>query len=234
MSSTDAMAKDPRAPNPEKPKRPKTDWEAIERDYRAGQLTAREIARQHGVSHTAINKRAKAESWVQDLSKAVRQAAEAGLVSSEVSSGNTREAVQAAAQRVVEVVRSHRKDIKFGRDLTERLLSELDGTTSKVGEIEEIIAKETEPGPRRGAMMRAVSLPSRAGVIKDLSQAMQRLITLERQAFSIDPKGLSGDEVPEARNRAKEVEADLDDIFGANPNGDPVPGETAADAPSGD
>ena len=32
----------------------------------------------------------------------------------------------------------------------------------------------------------------------------------------------------------KEVEADLDDIFGANPNGDPVPGETAADAPSGD
>ena len=38
MSSTDAMAKDPRAPNPEKPKRPKTDWEAIERDYRAGQL----------------------------------------------------------------------------------------------------------------------------------------------------------------------------------------------------
>jgi DNA-binding Lrp family transcriptional regulator len=35
------------------------DWEAIEREYRAGQLSVREIARQQGLSHTAINKRAK-------------------------------------------------------------------------------------------------------------------------------------------------------------------------------
>ena len=221
-------------PTDPKPKKPKADWEAIERDYRAGQLSVAEIARQNGITHPAILKKAKAEGWTRNLIKQVREAVETKLVTetaAEVTGGNTdgnsKETIEAAAQRVVEVVRSHRKDIKFGRDLTARLLSELDNTTSKVGEIEEIITKETDPGPKRSAMMRAVSLPGRAGVMKDLSQAMQRLIGLERQAFSVDPKGLTGDEVPEAKDRAKEVEADLDDIFGANPNGDPVPGKPA-------
>ena len=39
--------------------RPAIDWEKIEREYRAGQLSVVEIGRQHGISHTAINKRAK-------------------------------------------------------------------------------------------------------------------------------------------------------------------------------
>ena len=40
-----------------------TDWEAIEREYRAGQLSVREIARQHDVSAPAIVKRAKRLGW---------------------------------------------------------------------------------------------------------------------------------------------------------------------------
>ena len=44
--------------------RSSTDWEAIERDYRAGAKSVREIAKAHSVSDTAIRKKATAQGWV--------------------------------------------------------------------------------------------------------------------------------------------------------------------------
>jgi len=173
-----------------------TDWEAIEREYRAGQISVSEIGRQFGVSHTAINKRAKKEGWTRDLSKKVRQEVSARLVSAEVSAANAREAVDAAAARGVEVVRQHRSVIGRGRDLTLRLLDELDATTTHVGELEEMIEEETagdQSSQRRNAMLKAVSLPSRATVIRDLSNAAKNWVALERQAFNLDEEP-NGDE----------------------------------------
>ena len=172
------------------------DWEAIEREYRAGQLSAREIARQHGISDTAIRKRAKAGEWDRDLSEKVRSQARAKLVredgsqpGSHLSHESEARTVEGAANRQVEVVRQHRHAIARGRDLTLRLLDELDATTSHVGELEEAIEAETtgdKTGQRRAAMMKAVGLPSRAGVIKDLSAAAKNWVALERQAFNLD------------------------------------------------
>ena len=45
------------------------DWERIEQLFRAGLLSVREIASACGVSHTAINKRSKAEGWDRDLNE---------------------------------------------------------------------------------------------------------------------------------------------------------------------
>jgi ribose 1,5-bisphosphokinase PhnN len=47
------------------------DWKAIEREYRAGQLSVREIAKAHGISHTAIQKRPAREAWERNQSEAV-------------------------------------------------------------------------------------------------------------------------------------------------------------------
>jgi hypothetical protein len=47
--------------------RKSVDWKAIEREYRAGQLTVVGIGCQHGLSHTAINKRAKRDGWTRNL-----------------------------------------------------------------------------------------------------------------------------------------------------------------------
>lgn len=44
------------------------DWESIERDYRTAPLSVRQIARAHGITHTAITKRAAKGSWKRDLS----------------------------------------------------------------------------------------------------------------------------------------------------------------------
>ena len=101
------------------------DWEAIEREYRAGQLSVSEIGRQQGLSHTAINKKAKAQGWTRNLTEKVRQEVSARLVSDGVSADNVRQTVELAAARGVEVVRSHRQDISSARSLVRLLMGQL-------------------------------------------------------------------------------------------------------------
>lgn len=48
------------------------DWEKIELDYRAGVKTLRQIADEHDISHVSINKRAKRDDWVRDLSAKIK------------------------------------------------------------------------------------------------------------------------------------------------------------------
>lgn len=43
-------------------------WEKIELDYRAGVKTLREIADEHGITHAAVNKRAKRDLWIRGSS----------------------------------------------------------------------------------------------------------------------------------------------------------------------
>jgi uncharacterized protein YjcR len=54
----------------------KPDWEAIETAYRAGMMSLREIAAQHGISEGAIRKRAKRDDWSRDLAAKVKERAD--------------------------------------------------------------------------------------------------------------------------------------------------------------
>jgi hypothetical protein len=65
-----------------------------------------------------------------------------------------------------------------GRDIALRLLDELDATTSHLGELEaEIIGAtcEDESGRRQAAMLKAISLPSRAHTLKMIVQSLNVL-----------------------------------------------------------
>jgi len=53
---------------------PGPDWEQIERDFREGDKSIRQIAREHGVSHVAICKRAEASGWTRVVTKQVTTA----------------------------------------------------------------------------------------------------------------------------------------------------------------
>ena len=91
-----------------------TDWEAVEREYRAGVLSVREIANGAGISHVAVIKRAKAKGWTQNLAGKVKEEIAKRLVTASVTSevtGNQREIVEAAALRSVDVILAHRKTI---------------------------------------------------------------------------------------------------------------------------
>lgn len=186
-----------------------TDWEGIEREFRAGQLSVSEIGRQFGVSHTAINKRAKREGWSRDLSARVRKEVSARLVSEGVSAEGVVETIKLAAERGVQVVRDHRKDIGSNRAVVTRLIEELADTIEHLDEIEEDIEEETTPpdgasppqkaslAKRRARMLAAVSLSSRASTASTLATALKTLIPLERQAFNLDEKGDDEDKAPD-------------------------------------
>lgn len=183
-----------------------TDWEAIEREYRAGQLSVREIASRHSINASTISRRAKRDGWERDLTDQVRQRAKAKATESagqyatqhatqhERNSSNARddEIVEAAAERGAEVINLHRRDVRQGRETVEMMLAELRTECQTPGleqMAEQHIEAEGAGQQQANAIRKAVSLPARAGVMRDLSQSMQRLIALERQAFNLDEDG---------------------------------------------
>lgn len=178
------------------------DWEAIERAYRAGALSIRTIAERNDVSDTAIRKKAKALGWERDLSEQVRKEVRNKLVRGEVREDQCAnperdaEIIEEAAEEGATVVRSHRRDIRKATNLANLLMDDLLTTIQKREEIEDAIDDETADdvnGMRRANMLSAVSLPSNAKTLFQLSAAMKNLQVLERQAFGLDEKEKSTD-----------------------------------------
>lgn len=181
------------------PSKPATDWEAIEREYRAGQLSEAQIARQHGISRTAIQKRAKKHGWSRDLTEKVRKEVAARLVAEGLQPQRDAATVEQAATRGVQLVLGHRTGLARLRAIAEKLATQLDADSDDIKEIEEAIEEETagdKNGQRRARMLAAVSLSSRAGVARELSQVLKNLIPLERQAFNLDEKAPADPDAP--------------------------------------
>jgi len=173
----------------DKPAKPPTDWEAIEKEYRAGQLSEAQIARQYNISRAAIQKKAKKNGWNRDLSEKVRTEVAARLVAEGLQEARGSATIEMAAARGVALVREHRQDIGTNRKAVTKLIDELHSVIEHRGEIEEDIEAETaddKGGKRRARMLAAVALPSRAQTASTLAQALRTLIPLERQAFSLD------------------------------------------------
>lgn len=191
------------------------DWERIEQLYRAGLLSVREIASAHGITHGAINKRAKRDGWVRDLKAKIKAKADAlvskSLVSTEVSKeqlATDRDTVEANAQVIANVRISHRTDIGRYRKLANSLLEELEGMTDNrdlFDQVGELLRSEDDNGQDKlnDLYQKVISLPSRTKTLKDLGDTLKVLITLERQAYSID------DEQP-VDDRSKLTEDELD------------------------
>lgn len=199
---------------PEKPpKAVKADWESIERDFRAGMLSIREIAKIAGISDTAIRKRAKEFAWDRDLSAKVREKVRTELVRAEVRSSDPqteREIIESAAAQVVHVVRSHRKAIGSGMALTDLLMKQLTDVAGKRDEFEaeiEVMTAEDKSPERCNRLMKAISLGAHSSIVVNLANAAKTWITLERQSFNMqdepeappDPqKAASDDELDQA------------------------------------
>lgn len=164
------------------------DFEKMEKLYRLGQLSIREIARQCDTQPSTVTRRAAKCHWTQDLSTIIAQRSTAALLSNTHATPPTREDVDVAVATVVQVVRSHRQDISHGRDIVALLLGQLVDVAQSRDELEGIIDQETfdaKTPQRRAHLMRAIAIPAHAKVISDLSTAMKNLVALERQAFNI-------------------------------------------------
>lgn len=184
--------------------KPSIDWEAVELDYRAGLLSLREIAAQHGITHGAINKRAKRDGWDRDLNARILARAEA-LVSKQAVSESVskerlvteREVIEANAERIAQVRGEHRADITRTRALALKMITELETQTEDPTLYEDLhtmVRGEADPDDKAGverdrkmreALDRAISLGGRVKALKDLSDTLARLVAMEREAYGI-------------------------------------------------
>lgn len=133
--------------------KPSPDWRQIEQDYRVGIKSVRQIAGEHGVSHTAIQKAAKRHEWSRDLSAKITARADELVAKSAVASPVATESGSAAptgmrnllrpteaaivdgnARVVADVRLTHRRTILRLQSLATVLTGELEVTSSPEGQ----------------------------------------------------------------------------------------------------
>lgn len=170
------------------------DWVSIEKEYRAGIRSVRDIAAQFGITHGAINKRAKRDDWTRDLSAKIKAKAQElvskATVSKEVSKErlDTEKSIVAVNARVqADITLSHRTDIQQHRLLRDKLLNECIVITDNAESLENIaeILDEGDADRMQQAVRKAISLPSRVDSFKKLVESTKTLVGLEREAFGI-------------------------------------------------
>lgn len=122
------------------------------------------------------------------------------------------EAVDVAAQAVVQVVMSHRRGVSKVQAIVDKLAGQLDFASEEtMRHLTQQAIEEAYPGSqntkRRNALLGLVDLRSHASTAKDLATALMKLTQLERQAFGLavsdDPTPpRAPDALPEAKQDA--------------------------------
>lgn len=138
-------AKADSAPSTKKPqaKRQKVDWDAVERDYRTGKFTLRELEAKHGVDNAQIARRKKKEGWAQDLTEAVRQATNARLMT-EIVSKEVSAAQQSVSTAVLAVAEVNAQVILRHRARLAQLAQDADAARAKLLAMTELVSDVRE------------------------------------------------------------------------------------------
>ena len=181
-----------------KAKRPAVDWESVEREYRAGIRSLKDIGAEFGVSDAGILKRVKKEGWVRDLGPKIKAKAEALVsereVSERVSAQTTvseRQVIDANAEMMANVIRGHHKLLTRLRGiamlLMDRLEAELEGT-ELFRQLGVMMANPDEFGVDKmyELFVKVTALPVQTDTGKKLAEMLKTIIELERKVFKID------------------------------------------------
>lgn len=176
------------------------DWVAIEKDYRAGFLSNRELAAAHQVSEAAIRARAKRYGWVKgDASEvreiAYRKADNAGL---QVIPADPTERIEELGNLAGDIIISHRRQLALLRGIAADLSQELLDATRNRDMIEERViefyAAKMEMNPIAAGTFRkqmsmalaAVGLGSRSKTALNLANTLKTVIDQERTNYRLD------------------------------------------------
>ena len=206
----------------EKAKR--TDWDAVERDYRAGLLSNREIGERHGCSEGMVRKKAKALGWTRDLGAKVaakaddlmrRQVAKSERTPENVAT--EREIIETNAQAIVAVRMSHRSNISKATGIVLKLLDELEIQTDnrelfdKLGDI--MFSPDKNGQDKLNEAYHAViSRGERTKSMKALADSLKVLVTLEREAWSI---GIEKEGPGDLEKMTEsELDAKIEEVYG--------------------
>jgi hypothetical protein len=186
-------------------KRKRTDWEAVERDYRTGKYTLRELEAKHGANNGLIARKSKKEGWTQDLAKVIRQATNAKLVeelvSKEVSSGQHKvsNTVLAAAEMGANVILNHRAGLKRIAEVKERLINQIESAVVHMvdlGEVVEMVRNPDENGVDKAndLLRKVLGRSALVDDLKKLADVDEKVRKGEREAFSLNEENGKGKE----------------------------------------
>lgn len=128
-------------------------------------MSNRELAAWYSISEGAIRKRAKKEGWVKDST----QPEEVRTEPQKITIVQTPVTPETTSPEAI---------VGRGRNLTLRLMDELEATTTRLGELEMLIDSSIDgedAEKQREALRQAVSLKQRAEVLKSLALAAKTL-----------------------------------------------------------
>lgn len=187
-----------------KPARASADWELIEKLYRAGLLSLREIAKaaDDAVTEGAIRKRAKKDQWTRNLGAKIAQRAD-DLVRKEVvrkpstqlTAASERDVIEANAELQYNVRMEARQDVVRLEKLVRGLMTELEAETGDVAAFEQLGELLDESGPdasgkwkqdkRNEVYTKVISSAWRIDAAKKLVEMTEKLIKMKFQAFGV-------------------------------------------------
>lgn len=187
-------------------KRQKIDYERIERGWRAGILSPRQLAAAYEeetgqkVSHAAIIKHFTKLGIPRNLAEKIKAKSDDMVTRAMVTEQVTpvtikrdKEIIEDAATQLTYVRLNQRKDIQRSRKIAMSLFDELEMMVGQenVKLLEMLGEFMWEPDDKgndkiNDLYMKIISLPGRVKSMKDLSDTLKTLIALERQAFGLD------------------------------------------------
>ena len=195
-----------------KPRAAAVDWLIVEKDYRAGIKTLRQIAEEAGVSHVAIQKRAKVEGWTRDLQARIQQKAQELVTKQEVTSEVTkqksvteREIVEVNAHAVAHVDLTNRKDVLRGMDVSRQHIEELAALNDPtfrdrlvwLGEVMDESGLDDETGKlvkdKANELYRyIIDMPGRVKMAKEVAAAVGVYVPMMRKIYKLDAEARDG------------------------------------------
>lgn len=192
-------------------KKPSADWVAIEIEFRAGIKSLEQIGKEFGVTKGRISQIAKRDQWTRDLNKRIKAKADARVNESAVNKALNAKRDRLAESTVVDanadlqfrIRMEQRTDITRSRTLFGKLMDELEQTTDNkelFEQLGELLDKSGENADGKMVMDRlnetyrkVISMTGRVDSAKKLTEILEKVVKLEREAFGIesDDKGLS-------------------------------------------
>lgn len=177
------------------------DWEACERDYRLGK-TDQEVADLHGVSRSAVARKAKKEGWTKDLSQQVKLQTKAFVSkaivekATETLQGKLHESAKGDATAVeIEAISNalmiaeHERAGTKGRHVLEDILDQIGKQVKEAPDISALLemAQNTDDLDGLTAGIRKVlSIPSYVDSAKKAMEGIAKAIDVERKARNLD------------------------------------------------
>jgi hypothetical protein len=148
------------------------DWEAVERDYRTGRLSLRELEAMHGPSASTIMRRARSKGWTQDLSDAIRQATNAAVIAERVQQ-ECNAAQRSATGVVLEAAGLNARVLLRHQGHLERLRKDADMARDKLIKLSDVIVDINEAQKLVNALEAS-------------ARTMKIIIDAERKVFRLD------------------------------------------------